>query len=114
SRARVRRAQMTQPSRRTYTLQAFTLRTVIAILAGAIGALLGMALTATGNLSAWEEWRRALGLRNLRAFVIVTYLHNGSYLGGLLGLIAAVINVRRRLHQPTRSEEHTSELQSRR
>ena len=32
----------------------------------------------------------ALGVTDIRAFVQVAYIHNASYLGGLVGLIAAI------------------------
>jgi hypothetical protein len=37
-----------------------------------------------------------LGILDVPSFVRVAYIHNASYLGGLIGLIAAIIYVRRR------------------
>jgi hypothetical protein len=47
--------------------------------------------------SRWNDWRLARDLRDVRSFVIVAYLHAGSYLGGLLGLVCAGVSVRRGL-----------------
>jgi hypothetical protein len=33
--------------------------------------------------------------RDLRSFVRVAYIHNASYLGGLIGLILAIIYIRK-------------------
>jgi hypothetical protein len=39
-----------------------------------------------------------MGISDVRGFVRVAYIHNASYLGGLIGLVAALIDVRR--HRP--------------
>jgi hypothetical protein len=49
------------------------------------------------GLDGWLEWQDNLGLRDLPAFVLVAYLHGAGYLGGLLGLVCAVVYVRSRL-----------------
>src|SRR4051812_37382676 len=59
----------------------------VAVVGGIIGALAGVAVTQSGDFSRWDDWRVARDLRDVRAFVIVAYLHAGSYLGGLLGLV---------------------------
>jgi hypothetical protein len=47
------------------------------------------------DYSAWEELAASLGIRDLPRFVRVAYIHNASYLGGLVGLVAAIIYLRR-------------------
>ena len=47
------------------------------------------------DLSSWRGWQNHLGLDDLRGFIIVAYLHWASYLGGLLGVIGAVVYVKR-------------------
>ena len=47
------------------------------------------------DYSAWEDLAASLGIRDLPSFVRVAYIHNGSYLGALVGLVAAIIYLRR-------------------
>jgi hypothetical protein len=54
-------------------------------------------MTADGNLSAWGQWQLDYRIVDLRAFVIVAYLHAGGYLGALAGLVLAIVYVRKRL-----------------
>jgi hypothetical protein len=46
------------------------------------------------DYSAWESMTSRLGIVDLPSFVRVAYIHNASYLGGLIGFIAAVIYLR--------------------
>ena len=75
--------------------RAFAIVVGVAVASGAVGALLG-SVAARGDLTSWSEWRESLGLRDVPAFGIVAYLHWASYLGGLLGLVIAVLDARRR------------------
>jgi len=92
--ARLGLTQIPQPNRRIVTLRAFLIVFASALVIGTSGALLGVARAKSGDLSSWETWERTLQLTDLPNFVIVAYLHNGSYLGGHLGFIAAAIYVR--------------------
>jgi hypothetical protein len=47
------------------------------------------------DYSAWEDFETSLEIRDLPSFVRVAYIHNASYLGGLIGLIAAIMYLRR-------------------
>jgi hypothetical protein len=97
--ARLGLTEIPESQRRTCTLVAFAIVFLTALVVGSGGLLLGIFRTRTGDLEAWESWQRALALTNLRGFVIVAHLHDASYLGGLLGLIAAAIYVRQRHQQ---------------
>jgi hypothetical protein len=46
------------------------------------------------DYSAWEGMASRLGIVDLPSFVRVAYIHNASYLGGLIGLVAVVIYLR--------------------
>jgi hypothetical protein len=46
------------------------------------------------DYSSWAIFRSMYGLLDLPAFVRVAYIHNASYLGGLMGLIAALVYLR--------------------
>ena len=43
------------------------------------------------DYSAWESMASHLGIVDLSSFVRVAYIHNASYLGGLIGLVIAVL-----------------------
>jgi hypothetical protein len=60
-----------------------------AIIAGITGWCLG--LRHSSDYSNWEELSALLGVTKVPAFVRVAYIHNASYIGGLVGLIIAVI-----------------------
>ncbi len=47
------------------------------------------------DYSAWEHLGSTLGIVNLPGFVRVAYIHNAGYLGALMGLVGAVIYVRK-------------------
>jgi hypothetical protein len=98
--ARFGLAELWIASRRKQVVLAFALMVGVAACTGFAAALLG-ANVASGDLREWEEWREGLGLYDLRSFVIVAYLHAGSYLGGLLGLVCAGLYVRRALARAT-------------
>jgi len=97
--ARLGLTELPKPPRRACIVRAFSIVFLTAIVVGAGGLVVGMVRTSIGDLRAWEAWQRALELTNLRGFVIVAHLHDVSYLGGLLGLIAAAIYVRRNVRR---------------
>lgn len=77
--------------RRRCLVTSFALVLGTAALAGAIGAWVG-----TGaDLDSWGHWRAGLGLRDLRAFVVVAWLHAAGYAGAAVGLGVAVVRIRR-------------------
>jgi hypothetical protein len=75
--------------------RAFAIVLGTAAACGVIGGLLGL-MASRGDLSGWERWRLSLDLQDVPAFVVVAWLHWASYLGGALGLVAAVLDARRR------------------
>jgi len=66
-----------------------------ALAAAVVGWMLGLSIDASSIGSEWMESGQAAYVEKLRNFVRVAYIHNAGYLGGLIGLIAAVIYVRR-------------------
>jgi hypothetical protein len=96
-------AELPAPLRWRCTARSFALILVVAVTFGLAGAMLGVFVTRDGDLSGWDGWRQRLGLGDLRAFVIVAYLHGGSYLGALVGLVLAIVYVRRRLARQRRA-----------
>jgi hypothetical protein len=102
--ARAGLAELPPAVRGRCTARCFGIALTITPLVGLAAALLGYAVTQTGDLSAWAEWQFLFGLDDLPGFVIVAYLHWGGYLGALLGLIAAVVYVRRCLARARRAD----------
>ena len=91
-------AELNEKSSLNYTARAFALAGGVAATIGSVGIVLG-AWEASHNANAWSEWQRTLELNDLPAFIVVAYLHGASYLGGLLGVIAATIYVKRTLRR---------------
>ncbi len=62
----------------------------------AAGGILGwqLVLRHTGDYSYWRPRLPFLPIQDLPHFVAVAYIHNGGYLGGLAGLIIALIYVK--------------------
>jgi hypothetical protein len=60
------------------------------------GYLYGITQDPRPNNSGLADFAASIGIADVRDFVRVAYIHNASYLGGLIGLIAALIYVRRR------------------
>ena len=76
-----------------YSLRGFGIIIVAALIASIVGYLLG--LWHGTDYSAWEEFESTLRIRDLPRFVRVAYIHNASYLGGFIGLVAAIMYLRR-------------------
>ena len=68
---------------------------VVALVGGLVGAWWGWNRMHDANLGEWRSFSGAYGVRDLRHFVWVGFIHNCSYAGGLVGLIAALIHARR-------------------
>ena len=95
--ARTGLTELSIPARRTCVARAFAIVLVVTPIFGLIGALLGVVFTSDGDFSGWSEVQQALAIKDLRAFVIVSFLHNAGYLGALVGLVLAIVYVRRYL-----------------
>ena len=72
-----------------------------AILAGMIGFALGS--LHSDDYSNWASMTQDFGVTDIRAFVLVGYIHNASYLGGLIGLVVAMIRLRKSTRQSLNS-----------
>lgn len=92
--ARLGLARLPDELRRAATIRAFAIVASVTLLGGGAGLLLGY-WRMQSPLAAWDEWQTLLQLDDLRGFVLVAYLHAGSYAGALLGLLAALWHVRR-------------------
>lgn len=63
--------------------------------AAVVGFLLGLRLGPDSDLSNWQNFTTTHGVVDLPSFVRVAYIHNASYVGGLIGLIVALFYLRR-------------------
>lgn len=69
-------------------------------LAAFVGWLWGQWRTRRGFSEGWIEWMSALGVQNEEAFMTVGYIHNGSYLGGILGTVLGILLLRSAQEEP--------------
>jgi hypothetical protein len=90
--ARIGLARLPDDVRRAATIRAFAIVAGLTLLGGGAGLLLGYWRTRS-SLEAWAEYQTDLQLEDLRGFVLVAYLHAGSYAGALLGALGAAWNV---------------------
>ncbi len=72
--------------------RAFVCVFLSALLSGAVAGLVGYFTLHGKTLEAWNGWA---AVRDLRRFAIVGYIHDGGYLGGLIGLVLGVLYLRR-------------------
>jgi hypothetical protein len=78
--------------------QAFVVLVAAVLAAGLVGAVAGWWQTTWGgDLSEWQTFARGYGVHDVPAFTRAAYIHNGSYLGALLGLVGACFWTRRRV-----------------
>lgn len=75
-------------------LQGFLCVLVMTLLCGGVGYLVGIARGPRADYSNWNEMIQLLDIQDNWAFIRVAYIHNGSYLGGLLGLLVALVLIR--------------------
>ncbi len=67
-----------------------------ALSAGVFAYLYGLWLGANADYSSWAGTFQALNITDQWAFVRVAYIHNAGYLGGLIGLVIALVIIRPR------------------
>ncbi len=76
-----------------YSLRGFLIVFAFSFATSVVGYVLGR--VHGSDYSAWEDLASALGVVDLPSFVRVAYIHDASYLGGLLGLVAAIVYLRK-------------------
>jgi hypothetical protein len=86
--------QVAPPNRRRLAIRAFAIVLAAAIAAGSLGAAIG-SFDAEVNASSWNGWRDRLDLHDPAGFAIVAWIHASGYIGALVGLIAAMLYIRR-------------------
>ena len=83
------------------SLRSFVLVVAFTLLVGLIGLGYGFFQTSSIDLAAYKGWFIPPNVVDLRRYLCVGYMHNASYLGGALSIVAAwiyhgVIRVRAR------------------
>ena len=76
-------------------LKGFAVVFISALIAGLAGYTYGIWRGPDADYSKWEPFISPFAIKDTYAFVRVAYIHDASYLGGLLGLIAAMVFIRR-------------------
>lgn len=77
------------------SLIGFEIVFMLAVLAGATGFVLGCLRGPDADYSSWQYFASHSGVQDLPHFVRVAYIHNAGYLGGFVGLVIAVLYLRR-------------------
>ena len=72
-----------------HSVRGFSIIFASAVAAAIVGYL--ASLLHGPDYSAWEDFASTRGVLDLPGFVRVAYLHNASYLGGVVGLTAAIL-----------------------
>lgn len=75
-----------------------------AVIAGVLGAAYGEWRLWAGDTDALQKFARSYGVQYAEGFVRVAYIHDGSYLGGLLGLVGACFWLRHRVRTVTQPD----------
>lgn len=63
----------------------------MSLLAAVCGFGWGIWREGTGHGGGWLGWMRSLGVENTADFMKVAYIHNSSYIGGVIGTIAGCV-----------------------
>jgi len=93
--ARASAAELPPRARWPLVARSFAIVAVVTLTAGLIGWLYGAAVANSSSLSAWQIARQSLGVRDLPHFVIVAHIHNATYLCATLGILIAILYIRR-------------------
>ena len=85
-----------QPRNRAFKqiLVGFVVMGLAAIISGVIGYAYGLAYGPQADYSRWTLMLNRLQIEQPWAFVRVAYIHNASYLGGIVGLAGALLFIR--------------------
>jgi hypothetical protein len=100
--ARAGLAEMVAVKGRTAVVKPFAIIVIVAPTIGFFGALLGVVMTRNSDLGGWLEVQQLLEINDILGFVLVAYLHAAGYLGALVGLVLAIVSVRRDLAHSNR------------
>ncbi|MDF1656542.1 MAG: hypothetical protein P1U58_02950 [Verrucomicrobiales bacterium] len=75
---------------------AFVIIFSVSFIIACFGWLYGQWRRSTGYALEWLEWMDTMSVQDSEAFMTVGYIHNSSYLGGVIGTVVAIIFLRLR------------------
>ena len=78
-----------------HSFRGFGIILASAFVASMGGYALGLPHRSNPDFSGWQEFAAPRGIQDLPDFVRVAYIYNASYLGGFIGLVLAVLYLRR-------------------
>ena len=93
--ARVAVPGATPAQARSRCLRGFAVILACAFASSLMGFALGLSLGSNADFSGWQSFASQRGIADLPSFVRVAYIHNASYVGGLIGLVIALVDLRR-------------------
>jgi hypothetical protein len=73
-----------------FSLQSFTVVTIVTLAIGIVGLLYGFVYLSQLPLSEFSDWYIPPALNDSRAFIEAGSMHNFSYLGGVIGMFVGV------------------------
>jgi hypothetical protein len=73
------------------TLQAYGVVVVVTAVVGLLGLAYGCHQTATIDRGTYLGWFVLPDVVDLRSYLCVGYMHNASYLGGVLAIVAGIV-----------------------
>jgi hypothetical protein len=91
--ARAGAAKLPPAARWRLVARSFAGVVLLAMLFAVAGWVWGLAVISGPGLAHWQVYEEALGLSDLPRFVLVAYIHNGSYFGAAVGAIGAAAYV---------------------
>jgi hypothetical protein len=77
------------------SLEGFAVMFLIAVFGSIMGYTFGLIRGPNADYSNWMHFASRYGVEDLPSFGGVAYIHNASYLGGLVGLMAALVVLRK-------------------
>ena len=80
---------------RSRCYRGFAVILTCAFAASLVGFGLGVARGPSADFSRWQGFASQSGIVDLPSFVRVAFIHNASYLGGLIGLVVALVDLHR-------------------
>jgi len=89
---------------RSHIWQGFGIILVCGFAGSLCGWSFGLLRGPNADYSGWHGFAVAHGVLDLPSFVRVAYIHNASYLGGLIGLVVALIRIRKLRRETKRVE----------
>jgi hypothetical protein len=92
--ARIVVPKLSRPTAVRAVLKTYAIVFALAFLAGLVGAFLGYLRALNPDYSDWQEVTISIGVERLDLFVWVAYIHNAGYLGGLVGIVTALLYVK--------------------